>query len=320
MPPPKTNKTLTVSEKQIIKKWIDQGAKYEQHWSFVPLVPVKVPEIRHSKWTRNPIDHFILARLEKEGIGASPEATRESLIRRLSLDLTGLPPTIAEVDAFVADTSEKAYENVVDRLLKSPRYGERMAVDWLDAARFADSNGYQVDRDRELWPWRDWVIRAFNENKPFDQFTIEQLAGDLLPNATTDQKIATGFNRNHMLNEEGGVIADEFLAEYTADRVETMAAIWLGQTFNCARCHDHKYDPFTQRDFYSLKAFFHNVPERGIGAYGNPIRQNAPPFIKLPTPEIQARINRLNDQIKQANDQLAGLASTTASGLNEWSA
>jgi len=319
MPPPKTNKTLTALEKQIIKKWIEQGAKYEQHWSFVALAPVKVPEVKNSNWTRNPIDRFILARLEKESIAPSPEATRESLIRRLSLDLTGLPPTVAEVDAFVADTSEKAYEKVVDRLLKSPRYGERMAVDWLDAARFADSNGYQVDRDRELWPWRDWVIRAFNENKPFDQFTIEQLAGDLLPNASMDQKIATGFNRNHMLNEEGGVIADEFLAEYTADRVETMAAIWLGQTFNCARCHDHKYDPFTQRDFYSLKAFFNNIPERGIGAYGNPIRQNAPPFIKLPTPEIQAKINRLNDQVKEVNDQLAGLTSKATSGLNEWS-
>lgn len=319
MPPPKTNKTLTPLEKQTIKKWIEQGAKYEQHWSFVPVAPVNLPEVRNFSWPRNPIDRFILARLEKEGISASAEAAKESLIRRLTLDLTGLPPTIAEVDAFLADTSEKAYEKVVDRLLKSSRYGERMAVDWLDAARFADSNGYQVDRDRELWPWRDWLIRAFNDNKPFDQFTIEQIAGDLLPNATVDQKVATGFNRNHMLNEEGGVIADEFLAEYTADRVETLAAIWLGQTFNCARCHDHKYDPFTQRDFYSLKAFFHNVPERGIGAYGNPIRQNAPPFIKLPTPEIQEKIHRLNEQVKVVNDQLAGLTGQTANGLNEWS-
>lgn len=318
MPPPKAHKTVTAAQKEKLRLWIEQGAKYEQHWSYVPLAPVPLPTVQRGDWARNAIDRFILARLESEGLVPSVPATKEALIRRVSLDLTGLPPTPAEVDAFVADESEQAYEKVVERLLKSPHYGERMAVDWLDAARYADSNGYQVDRDRELWPWRDWVIRAFNDNKPFDQFTIEQIAGDLLPEATLDQRIATGFHRNHMMNEEGGIIAEEFLAEYTADRVETTAAVWLGQTFNCCRCHDHKFDPFTQRDFYSLKAFFHNVPEKGVGIYSNPIRINSPPFLKLPAPEIEAKIGQLNGQVKAVEEQLAELANASAAGIEEW--
>jgi hypothetical protein len=318
MPPPKTHKTVTAAQKEKLRQWIQQGAKYEKHWSFEPLAPVKLPVVKAGAWPRNDLDRFILARLEKEGLTPSAEATKETLIRRVSLDLTGLPPTPAEVDAFAADVSPQAYEKVVDRLLKSPRYGERMAVDWLDAARYADSNGYQVDRDRELWPWRDWVIRAFNDNKPFDQFTIEQIAGDLLPNATLEQRIATGFHRNHMMNEEGGIIAEEFLAEYTADRVETTAAIWLGQTFNCCRCHDHKYDAFTQRDFYALKAFFHNVPEKGVGNYSNPIRRNSPPFVNLPAPEIEAKISGLKAQVKSVEGQLAVLAGKMSAGVEAW--
>ena len=313
MPPPDSRRTLTDRQREILRKWIEQGAEYEQHWAFVPLAVEEVPTVEHADWPRNDLDRFILTRLEREGLVPSPEATKETLIRRVTLDLTGLPPTLAELDLFIADDSPDALEKVVDRLLKSPHYGERMAIDWLDAARYADSNGYQVDRDRELWPWRDWVIRAFNDNMPFDQFTIEQLAGDLLPEATLDQRIATGFHRNHMLNEEGGIIADEFLAEYTADRVETTAAVWLGQTFNCARCHDHKFDPFTQREFYAMKAFFHNVPERGVGIYGNPIRRNAPPFVKLRVPEIEAKIAELNATLKAVNDKIAELTRTQPS-------
>ena len=320
MPPPKAHKTVTPEQKAKLRQWISEGAVYEKHWAFLTPTPQEQPTVKQKHWPRNTVDRFILSRIETAGLQPSPEARKEILIRRVTLDLTGLPPSPTEVDAFLADASPDAYEKVVERLLKSPHYGERMAIDWLDAARYADTNGYQVDRDRELWPWRDWVIRAFNENKPFDQFTIEQIAGDLLPDATLQQRIATGFHRNHMLNEEGGVIADEFLAEYTADRVETTAAVWLGQTFNCARCHDHKYDPFTQRDFYSLKAFFHNIPEKGVGLYSNPVRTNAPPFIKLPAPEIDAKISDLDAQVKATNDKIAALAGSALDGIDDWAA
>ncbi len=312
MPPPKSQKKLTTAQKDVLKRWVAEGAVYEKHWAFEQPVKVAIPA------GRNGIDVFVHKRLVEAGLQPSPEAPKETLIRRVTLDLTGLPPTPAEVDTFVSDSSEHAYEKVVDRLLESPNYGERMAVDWLDAARYADSNGYQVDRDRELWPWRDWVIRAFKDNKPFDQFTIEQLAGDLLPNATLDQRIATGFHRNHMLNEEGGVIPEEFLAEYAADRVETTAAVWLGQTLNCCRCHDHKFDPFTQRDFYAMKAFFHNVPERGVGLYSNPVRTNAPPFVKLPAPEIEAQVTALNAKLAAVNDRIAALTGKSFAELEEW--
>ena len=318
MPPPKTHKKISESQKQILFKWILQGAKYEQHWAFVPLQPVPPPQVKREGWARNPVDRFILARLEAEGLSPSAEAPREALLRRVSLDITGLPPTPSELDAYLQDASPGAYENAVDRLLASKRYGERMAVDWLDAARYADSNGYQVDRDRELWAWRDWVIEAFNRNLSFAQFTIEQLAGDLLPNPTLSQKVATGFHRNHMLNEEGGVIAEEFLAEYTADRVETTGAVWLGQTFNCARCHDHKFDPFSQREFYSLKAFFHNLPEKGVGNYGASIRLNSPPFLKLPAPEVEAKIAGLQKQVTEANLRLAEKGVTASAGVEDW--
>jgi hypothetical protein len=297
MPPAESHKKLSAKQKDTLKQWIAQGAKYEPHWAFVPPVKSKAG---------NSIDDFVRAELKKHGLQPAPKASRETLMRRLALDLTGLPPKVSDK----ADLSD-----FIDGLLQSPHYGEHMAVAWLDAARFADTNGYQVDRDRELWPWRDWVIKAFNANMPFDQFTIEQLAGDLLPNATLDQKIATGFHRNHMLNEEGGIIAEEFLAEYTADRVETTAAVWMGQTFNCARCHDHKFDPFTAKDFYAMKAFFHNVPERGVGIYSNPVRTNAPPFVKLPAPELEAKIAALNAKLKPVEDKLKGLA---AGDLEPW--
>jgi hypothetical protein len=319
MPPPKSHKRLSALQKERLKRWIAEGAKYESHWAFAPIEHVALPTVKRADWVRTPIDRFVLARLEQAQLAPSPEADRATILRRVALDLTGLPPTLADVEQFLNDKAADAYERAVDRLLLSPHYGERMAVDWLDAARFADTNGYQVDRDRETSAWRDWVIRAFNDNLPFDQFTIEQLAGDLLPNATVQQRIATGFHRNHMMNEEGGIIPEEFLAEYTADRVETTAAVWLGQTFNCARCHDHKFDPFTQRDFYGLKAFFHNVSERGVGSYGSPIRVNNPPFVRLPTPDQDQKLAGLNEQLTSAKQQLSTSPAETAEQLNEWS-
>ena len=264
MPPPKTGKKLTARQIDLLKQWVQQGAKWEGHWAFIAPVRPPVPTPKRQEWVRNPIDAFVLARLEAEGLAPSPEADKPTLIRRLTLDLTGLPPTPAEVDAFVADNSPDAYEKVVERLLASPKYGERMALEWLDAARYADTHGYHIDSGREMWLWRDWVINAFNTDVPFDQFTVEQLAGDMLPNATVQQKIASGFHRNHMINFEGGAIPEEYHNAYLVDRVNTTGAVWLGLTVQCGQCHDHKYDPITQKDFYSLYAFFNNVPENGL--------------------------------------------------------
>ena len=227
-----------------------------------------------------------MARLEREGLKPSAEADPRTLIRRVSFDLTGLPPTPAEVDAFLQDRSPNAYEKVVDRLLASPHYGERMATKWLDAARYADTNGYQTDAERSMWRWRDWVIDAFNRNLPYDRFTVEQIAGDLLPGATRDQIIATGFNRNHRANGEGGIIPEEYAVEYVVDRVDTTSTVWMGVTLGCARCHNHKFDPFTQKEFYQMFAYFNQVPERGNAfKYGN-----SPPVITAPLPDQEARL------------------------------
>ena len=264
MPPPDSGLTLTKEQVETIRKWIEQGAVYQAHWSLIPPSEVAPPSIKPATWARNPIDKFVVARLEEEGLEPSKEADKVTLIRRVTLDLTGLPPTPAEVDAFLADQSADAYEKLADRLLASPRFGEQMALRWLDLARFADTNGYQNDTERAQWRYRDWVIESFNRNEPFDQFTIDQLAGDLIPNATLDQKIASGFNRNHRITLEGGVIPEEYRVEYVTDRVETTATTWLGLTMGCARCHDHKYDPITQKEFYSFFAFFNHVPENGI--------------------------------------------------------
>jgi hypothetical protein len=318
MPPPDSHKTLTAAQRALLKRWIEAGAPYEAHWAYQPVRREPAPAVRRTDWPRGELDRFVLARLEREGLSPSPEADRATWLRRVSFDLTGLPPTLAELDAFLTDRGEGAYERVVDRLLASPHYGERMAVDWLDAARYADTNGYQVDRDRELWAWRDWVIGAFNRNLPFDRFTIEQLAGDLLPQPTLEQRIATGFNRNHMINEEGGIIAEEFLAEYTADRVETTAAVWLGQTFSCNRCHDHKYDPFTQKDFYSLKAFFHNVPELGKSIRQSDFRFNSPPYVLLPSAEIDGKLAKLRAEHADRKRALDNLVSGTDEALRAW--
>lgn len=281
MPPAKTGKKLTDREKTLIRRWIEQDAPYPRHWSFVTPVQPDPPSVGDENWVRNPIDRFVLARLQKEGLRPSPEAPKLALIRRVTQDLTGLPPTPAEVDAFLADDSPNAYEKLVDRLLASPRYGERMAMEWLDAARYADTHGFHIDSGRDMTRWREWVIDAFNANMPFDRFTIEQLAGDMLPNATLEQKIASGFNRNHMINFEGGAIPEEYHAAYVMDRVNTTSTVWLGLTVACAQCHDHKYDPITQKDYYRLYAFFNNVPENGLDGQ----KGNAMPYIPTPTPQ-----------------------------------
>ncbi len=318
MPPKESHKKLSDAQKHILKRWISEGAKYQGHWAYTQVQRPSPPAVKTTNWARNDMDRFVLARLETAGLGPSPEAEKNTLIRRVSLDLTGLPPTPDEVAAYLADARSDAYERLVDRLLKSPHYGERMAVDWLDAARYADTNGYQVDRDREVWAWRDWVIGAFNANMPFDQFTVEQLAGDLLPNPTLPQRIATGFNRNHMVNEEGGIIPEEFLAEYSADRVETTATVWLGMTFNCTRCHDHKFDPLTQRDFYSLKAFFHNVPELGKSIRQNEFRFNSPPFVVLPSVEIDSKLKTLRSQLAEKQSLLSRLQVSDEEAFSHW--
>jgi hypothetical protein len=293
MPPPATGKVLTTEQIGILRRWVEEGAHWEEHWSFVaPERPV-LPEVSDPAWLRNEIDGFILDRLDREGLQPSREADKATLIRRASLDVTGLPPTPQEVDAFLADTRPEAYEELVDRLLASPRYGEQMARYWLDAARYADTHGYHIDAERSMWKWRDWVIDAFNENMPFDQFTIEQLGGDLLPDPTVDQKIATGYIRANLSTGEGGAIEDEYRAMYAFDRLETTSTIWTGLTMTCARCHTHKYDPITHREYFQLFSFFDNLDEPVMD--GN--KPNPDPFLKLPTTEQSERQAWLRDAI-----------------------
>ena len=278
MPPPDTKKPLAEIEIDTLTRWIEQGANFEAHWAFrSPKLP-QPPDVKHVDGVENKIDQFIIARLENSGLAPSPTARRETLIRRLSLDVTGIPPTPDEVQNFLDDKSPDAYERLVDRLLASPRYGEHMAVPWLDASRYADTDGYQNDRYRYMHVWRDWVILALNENKPYDEFLVEQIAGDMLPDATLKQQIATGFCRNHRINSEDGSIPDEWHVENIVDRVDTLGTAILGLTLSCARCHDHKYDPFSSREYYQLYAYFNNVPEWGIG----PNNGNSPPFITVP--------------------------------------
>jgi hypothetical protein len=305
-----------LSDAQIdtIRRWIEQGAVYQPHWSFIPPQRAVLPEVNDQSWPRNVIDRFILARLEREGLRHGPEADRATLVRRATLDLTGLPPTPAELNAFLNDAAPGAYEKVVDRLLGSPRYGERMAIRWLEAARYADTNGYQSDGPREMWRWRDWVIEAFNRNQPFDRFTIEQIAGDLLPNATLSQKIATAFHRNHRTSAEGGIVDEEFRVEYVADRVETTANVWLGLTLGCARCHDHKYDPVTQKEFYQFFAFFNNVPEKGfVYNFGN-----EEPYAKAPLPHQQQRLDEFDRKIATAAARLQVLQPKADKAERAW--
>jgi len=311
---PLKGEPLSSAQIAVIRRWIDAGAAWsedaaggggdariKQHWSFVAPVRPTPPTIKTVVWARNPIDNFILARLEREGLKPTPEADKTTLLRRVTYDLTGLPPTPSEIDSFLADTSADAYEKRVDQLLKSPHHGERMAMPWLDLARYADTHGFHIDSHRDMWRWRDWVINAFNRNLPYDQFTVEQLAGDLLPDATLEQKIASGFNRNHMINFEGGAIPEEYQLEYVVDRVETTSNVWLGLTVGCARCHNHKYDPVTQKEFYRFAAFFNTVDEEGLdGRVGN-----AKPFLQLPSPEQKARQDALSAAIKEHEAALA---------------
>jgi len=301
MPPPKSGKKLSAKQIETIREWIAQGAKYEKHWAFIRPTRPELPAVSDAKWCRNPIDRFVLARLDSEGLKPSPEADRATLIRRLYFDLTGLPPTLKEIDAFLNDKSPDAYEKVVDRLLANPHYGERMALDWLDASRYADTHGYHIDSGRDQTAWREWVINAFNSDMPFDQFTVDQLAGDLLPHPTTAQRVATGFVRNNMVNFEGGAIPEEYLTAYIIDRVDTVSTVFLGLTMRCCQCHDHKYDPFTQKDFYQLYAYFNHVPENGLDGQ----KGNAAPFISTPTTAQQLKIDQLASSIRQLKEKLA---------------
>ncbi len=294
MPPKDSGLELSEAEIQLLTRWIQEGAKWTEHWAFLRPTKHELPPLEDQEWCNNPIDHWVLQKLYQENLKPSAKADRRTLIRRVTLDLTGLPPTPAEVEAFLADTSPTAYETVVDRLLASPRFGEHMAATWLDAARYADTSGYQNDGPRSMWRWRDWVIEAFNNNMPFDQFTVEQIAGDLLENTSLNQRIATGFNRNHRGNSEGGIIAEEYQVEYVVDRVDTTATVWLGLTMGCARCHDHKYDPILQTEFYKVFAYFNNVPESGRALKEG----NSPPMIRAPRPFEEDRLRELDQQIQ----------------------
>jgi hypothetical protein len=315
MPPLASGKPgLTAEQSAKLKLWIEQGAKYERHWAFLAPRKAHAPSTPDANWPRNEIDRFAFAKMSEQGLKPSPEATKQQLLRRLSLDLSGLPPTPAEMSAFLADPSPKAYEKQVDRLLASPRYAERMAWRWLEAARYADTNGYQSDGVRDMYRWRDWVIEAFASNKPWDHFVKEQLAGDLVPAATLDQKIATAFHRNHRTSAEGGIVPEEFRVEYVADRAETTSTVFLGLTMGCARCHDHKFDPITQKDFYSLFAFFNNLPEKGlVYNWGND-----EPLIKAPTREQQPQLASLDLNLKAAQKAVAAMEPSLKRARDKW--
>jgi mono/diheme cytochrome c family protein len=311
--PPKGQ--LSAEQVAILKRWIDEGAKgpdkeeaasgavASTHWSFQPVKRPALPATKNSVWPRNAIDHFILARLEKEGIAPSAEADKVTLIRRLSLDLTGLPPTPAQVDEFLRDVKPQAYERLVDRLLDSPHYGEQQARYWLDAARYADSNGFTIDAPRSIWKYRDWVINAFNNNLPFDQFTIQQLAGDLLPNPTTEQLVATGFHRNTMINQEGGIDLEQFRIESVVDRVNTTGTVWLGLTIGCCQCHDHKFDPISQREYYQFFAFLNNCDE---------------PNLEILSPADETRRKQVREALASVENQLKHLDPTSEEAIEKW--
>ncbi len=321
MPPHYSGRSLTRRQKAILSRWVEQGAKFEQHWAFMAPQKPAIPDVKNGDWAKNPIDRFVLAKLESKSIKPSPRAKATVIVRRLHLDLIGIPPRPEQSRAFVtayqAD-ADKAIDELVDRLLASEHFGERMAMPWLDVARYSDSNGFQQDGDRSQWPWRDWVVRAFNANMPFDQFTIEQLAGDLLEKPTQDQLIATGFNRNHMLNGEGGAIAEEQRNNYVFDRVDATATTWLGLTMACAQCHDHKYDPITQEDYYKFFAYFNNVDEKGNVDRKVGRQQCAKPYIQMPTDSQSDELKRIDGKIAPLNRELADSDQEITKAMRRW--
>ncbi len=316
MPPPDSKRMLSAGERELIRQWIEQGAEWREHWAFVPVADVELPALGQTAWPKNEIDHFTLAKLREANVEPSPLAKREQRFRRLSFDLTGLPPTLAELDDFLTDDSLVAYEKVVDRLLGSPRLGERLAVHWLDLARYSDTYGYQVDRNRFVWPWRDWVISAFNDSLPYDDFLTWQLAGDLLPNATDDQRLATTFNRLHPQKVEGGSVPEEFRVEYVADRNHTFGTAMLGLTLECARCHDHKYDPISQKEYYQLFAFFNTIDEAGLYSYFTP---------SIPTPTLlmtdeaaKQKVAELEKQVAAEEAELVRVSAAAGEAFEKW--
>jgi hypothetical protein len=321
MPPLVTKKPLSEEQKQILKQWIAEGAEYSGHWAFETPQRPEPPVIVNSKWAKNPIDQFIAQRLQGEGLQPAEEAAPHVWLRRVTLDLTGLPPSLEDLDAFEAalkmSPREAVYADVVDRLLKSQHYGERMAMQWLDAARYADTNGYNNDETRTMWPWRDWVINAFASGMPYDQFLTEQIAGDLLPNPTISQRVATGFSRNHVLTTEGGIIEEEYHVEYVADRVHTTATVFLAMSMQCARCHDHKYDPISQRDYYQFASFFNNVPDKVVSY--NKARM-AEPLLKVPSPEQTAELQTIDARMVEIDELLKNRAANVSSELKAWEA
>ena len=292
MPPPNSNLKLEAHEKEILKRWVEQGAEWKPHWAFSPPIEAKIPAIKHPNWAGNPIDHFILQKLESKNLAPSHPARPEKILRRLSFDLTGLPPSMENIEAFLENPSEAVYQDFIDKYLNSNAYAERMTSEWLDLARYADTHGYQDDLERTMWPWRDWVIHTFRQNMPYDQFVTWQLAGDLLPNATKEQIIATAFNRNHKITQEGGVISEEYRAEYVTDRTNTFGTAFLGLTVECAKCHDHKYDPISQKEYFQLFGYFNNIAEKGlIENYG----EIPEPYIKLTKVEIEESLTFINN-------------------------
>ena len=311
MPPPEFQRRLSSYEIALIARWIEQGADYKPHWSFIPPQKLDPMGITNCNWCQNPIDHFIKQKLEANGLSPEAEADKETLLRRVTLDLIGIPPTLQEIDDFLADTSPDAYEKVVDRLLASPHFGENMALSWLDLARYADSNGYSQDGLRVMWPWRDWVIRAFNENMPYDKFVRWQIAGDKIPAASQEQKLATGFLRNHRQNGEGGIVDEEYRIEYTADRTETAATVFLGLTLQCARCHDHKYDPISQEEYYRFFSFFNSIHEAGITASD----RNSGPEVVLTNKEVDERIKFIEQQIEAGKKKAETIAADVSASL-----